>query len=54
MKEVTDPQWKNDKGFTEWVAFMKKYYPDGAGRSGERLRLQRRHPDDHGAEASRQ
>ena len=30
MKEVTDPQWKNDKGFTEWVAFMKKYYPDGA------------------------
>jgi branched-chain amino acid transport system substrate-binding protein len=30
MKEVTDPQWKNDKGFTEWVAFMKKYYPEGA------------------------
>jgi branched-chain amino acid transport system substrate-binding protein len=30
MKEVTDPQWKNDKGFTEWMAFMKKYYPDGA------------------------
>jgi branched-chain amino acid transport system substrate-binding protein len=30
MKEITDPQWRNDKGFTEWVAFMKKYYPDGA------------------------
>ncbi len=30
MKEITDPQWKNDKGFTEWVAFMKKYYPEGA------------------------
>src|SRR4029079_9465818 len=30
MKEVTDPQWKNDKGFTEWVAFVKKYYPEGA------------------------
>ena len=30
MKEVTDPQFKNDKGFTDWVAFMKKYYPDGA------------------------
>ena len=30
MKEITDPQWKNDKGFTDWVAFMKKYYPDGA------------------------
>jgi len=30
MKEVTDPQWKNDKGFLEWVAWMKKYYPEGA------------------------
>jgi branched-chain amino acid transport system substrate-binding protein len=30
MKEVTDPQWKNDKGFTDWVAWMKKYYPEGA------------------------
>jgi branched-chain amino acid transport system substrate-binding protein len=30
MKEITDPQWKNDKGFLDWVAFMKKYYPDGA------------------------
>ena len=30
MKEITDPQWKNDKGFKDWVAFMKKYYPDGA------------------------
>jgi|KBSSwiStaDraftv2_1062776.scaffolds.fasta_scaffold00761_15 branched-chain amino acid transport system substrate-binding protein len=30
MKEVTDPQWRNDKGFQDWVAFMKKYYPDGA------------------------
>jgi branched-chain amino acid transport system substrate-binding protein len=30
MKEVTDPQWRNDKGFTDWVAFMKKYYAEGA------------------------
>ena len=30
MKEVTDPQWKNDKGFQEWVVWMKKYYPEGA------------------------
>ena len=30
MKEVTDPQWRNDRGFVEWVAFMKKYYPEGA------------------------
>ena len=30
MEEITDPQWKNTKGFTDWVAFMKKDYPDGA------------------------
>jgi branched-chain amino acid transport system substrate-binding protein len=30
QKEITDPQWKNDKGYVEWVAWMKKYYPDGA------------------------
>ncbi|HTT10873.1 MAG TPA: ABC transporter substrate-binding protein [Burkholderiaceae bacterium] len=29
-KEVTDPQWKNDKGYQDWVAWMKKYYPDGS------------------------
>jgi branched-chain amino acid transport system substrate-binding protein len=29
-KVVTDPQWKNDKGFQEWVAWMKKYYPEGS------------------------
>jgi branched-chain amino acid transport system substrate-binding protein len=29
-KVVTDPQWKSDKGFQEWIAFMKKYYPDGS------------------------
>jgi hypothetical protein len=30
MKEITDPQWKNDKGFQDWAAWMKKYYPEGA------------------------
>jgi branched-chain amino acid transport system substrate-binding protein len=30
MKEITDPQWRNDKGFQDWVAWMKKYYPEGA------------------------
>jgi len=30
QKEITDPQWKNDKGFLDWVAWMKKYYPEGA------------------------
>ena len=29
LKDQTDPQWKNDPGFKEWVAFMDKYYPDG-------------------------
>ncbi|MFN0304939.1 MAG: ABC transporter substrate-binding protein, partial [Burkholderiales bacterium] len=29
MKEVTDPQWKNDKAFQEWLAWMKKFYPEG-------------------------
>lgn len=27
LKDPTDPQWANDKGFQEWVAFMKKYMP---------------------------
>jgi ABC-type branched-subunit amino acid transport system substrate-binding protein len=30
MKEITDPQWRNDKGYQDWVAWMKKYYPEGA------------------------
>ena len=30
MKEITDPQWKNDKGYQDWVVWMKKYYPEGA------------------------
>jgi branched-chain amino acid transport system substrate-binding protein len=29
IKDPTDPQWKNDHGFKDWVAFMDKYYPDG-------------------------
>jgi branched-chain amino acid transport system substrate-binding protein len=29
LKDPTDPQWKNDPAMKEWVAFMKKYYPDG-------------------------
>jgi branched-chain amino acid transport system substrate-binding protein len=29
-KEVTDPQWKNDKGYKDWLEWMKKYYPDGS------------------------
>jgi branched-chain amino acid transport system substrate-binding protein len=29
IKDPTDPQWQNDKGYQDWVAWMKKYYPDG-------------------------
>jgi branched-chain amino acid transport system substrate-binding protein len=29
LKDPTDPQWNNDKGYQDWLAWMKKYYPDG-------------------------
>jgi branched-chain amino acid transport system substrate-binding protein len=29
VKDPTDPQWKNDPAYNEWVAFMDRYYPDG-------------------------
>ena len=29
LKDPTDPQWKNDKGYKDWLAFMQKYYPEG-------------------------
>jgi ABC-type branched-subunit amino acid transport system substrate-binding protein len=29
LKDPTDPQWKDDQGYKEWVAFMDKYYPEG-------------------------
>jgi len=28
-KDPTDPTWKNDAGYKEWLAFMEKYFPDG-------------------------
>jgi branched-chain amino acid transport system substrate-binding protein len=28
-KDPTDPQWKNDPAYKDWLAFMQKYYPDG-------------------------
>jgi len=30
LKDVTDPQWRNDPGFKGWVEFMQKYYPAGS------------------------
>ena len=28
-KDPTDPTWKDDPGYKEWLAFMDKYLPDG-------------------------
>ena len=30
----TDPKWKDDKGMLEWVAWMKKYNPEGKLEDG--------------------
>jgi branched-chain amino acid transport system substrate-binding protein len=29
LKDPTDPSWKNDPAFKEWLAFMDKNYPEG-------------------------
>lgn len=29
LKDPTDPKWKDDPAFKEWLAFMDKYHPDG-------------------------
>jgi branched-chain amino acid transport system substrate-binding protein len=29
LKDPTDPTWKDDPAYKEWLAFMDKYYPDG-------------------------
>jgi branched-chain amino acid transport system substrate-binding protein len=34
LKDASDPAWDNDPGMKEWVAFMKKYYPDGNLKDG--------------------
>ncbi len=33
-KDPTDPQWKNDPGMKDWLAFMQKYYPEGNTKDG--------------------
>jgi len=33
-KDPTDPTWKDDAAYKEWLAFMDKYYPDGDKTSG--------------------
>jgi branched-chain amino acid transport system substrate-binding protein len=29
LKDPADPQWAQDAGVRDYLAFMKKYYPDG-------------------------
>jgi branched-chain amino acid transport system substrate-binding protein len=29
LKDPTDPQWRDDPAMKAWVAWMKKYYPEG-------------------------
>jgi branched-chain amino acid transport system substrate-binding protein len=29
LKDPNDPQWKDDPGMRDWLAFMQKYYPEG-------------------------
>ncbi len=29
LKDATDPAWKDDPGYKDWLAFMDKYFPDG-------------------------
>jgi ABC-type branched-subunit amino acid transport system substrate-binding protein len=37
LKDPNDPQWANDAGYKDWLAFMKKYYPDGS--TGDQLNV---------------
>src|SRR3990172_2884004 len=30
IKDPTDPTWKADAGYREWLAFMEKYFPSSA------------------------
>jgi branched-chain amino acid transport system substrate-binding protein len=34
LKDPDDSQWKNDPAMKEWLAWMKKYYPDGNVHDG--------------------
>jgi branched-chain amino acid transport system substrate-binding protein len=29
FKETADPQWKDDPGYKDWLAWMQKFYPEG-------------------------
>jgi branched-chain amino acid transport system substrate-binding protein len=29
LKDPTDPQWRDDPAYRDWLAWMKRYYPEG-------------------------
>jgi branched-chain amino acid transport system substrate-binding protein len=37
LKDPTDPQWKDDQAYKNWVAFMDKYYPGGDKTDGDNV-----------------
>jgi hypothetical protein len=37
LKDPTDPQWKDDHAYKNWVAFMDKYYPSGDKTDGDNV-----------------
>ena len=37
IKDPDDAEWKNDKAILDWVAFMKKYYPEGNLHDGSNV-----------------
>ena len=54
LKDPTDPQWKDDPGMKDWLAFMDKYFPEGDKTSSfTGLRLHRRADARAGAQAVR-
>jgi ABC-type branched-subunit amino acid transport system substrate-binding protein len=34
VKDPTDPQWQNDPGMLEYLAFLRKYYPEAEPKDG--------------------
>ena len=37
MKDPTDKVWESDKGFQDWLAFMKQWYPRGSLNDGSNV-----------------
>jgi len=37
FKDPTDPQWKDDSATKDWLAWMRKYYPEGSVEDGNNV-----------------